>query len=310
MQRAGEAARGATAYVSLEPCAHVGRTGSCAEALIKAGIRRVVSTLEDPDARVSGKGFHMLHKAGIEVITGVMEDEAEQVNEGFLKRMRYGRPMFTFKIATSLDGRIATASGESRWFSGEQARAYSHRLRATHDAIVVGTGTARADDPLLTCRLPGLENCSPIRIVVDRKLRLRFESQLVRTAHEVPLWIVTSDRHESEHVAPYEKQGAKIIGVPVNEDGYFDMGVAARKLGELGLTRVLIEGGAHLAAAFLREDLIDHVEWVTAPLIIGADGMPAMEALDRGALAAHPRFKSLSCRQLGKDRLESFIRAD
>ncbi|HVY11970.1 MAG TPA: bifunctional diaminohydroxyphosphoribosylaminopyrimidine deaminase/5-amino-6-(5-phosphoribosylamino)uracil reductase RibD, partial [Alphaproteobacteria bacterium] len=192
LQRAGEAARGATAYVSLEPCAHVGRTGSCAEALIKAGIRRVVSTLEDPDARVSGKGFHMLHKAGIEVITGVMEDEAEQVNEGFLKRMRYGRPMFTFKIATSLDGRIATASGESRWFSGEQARAYSHRLRATHDAIVVGTGTARADDPLLTCRLPGLENCSPIRIVVDRKLRLRFESQLVRTAHEVPLWIVTS----------------------------------------------------------------------------------------------------------------------
>lgn len=309
LKEAGEAARGATAYVSIEPCAHKGRTGSCASALAKAGIKRVVAPIEDPDPRVSGKGFHMLRAAGVEVATGICEDEAEKVNEGFLKRMRYGRPMFTLKLASSIDGRIATAKGESRWISGEVSRAYAHRLRATHDAIMVGIGTVRADNPLLTCRLPGLEALSPTRIVVDRKLRLPYDSQLVRTARQYPLWIVTSDRHEEEHVAQYEKEGAKIVSVPVNEDGYADPLIAARKLGELGLTRVLIEGGAHLAAAFMREDLIDHLEWVTAPLLLGADGLPAMEVLGREGLADHPRFRSTGMRALGEDRLETFVRA-
>ncbi|MBI3419622.1 MAG: bifunctional diaminohydroxyphosphoribosylaminopyrimidine deaminase/5-amino-6-(5-phosphoribosylamino)uracil reductase RibD [Proteobacteria bacterium] len=309
LKEAGDKAKGATVYVSIEPCAHKGRTGSCASALIKAGVARVVAPLEDPDPRVSGKGFHMLHEAGIEVLTGLCEEEAERVNEGFLKRMRYGRPMFTLKLATSLDGRIATAKGESRWISGEESRAYAHRLRATHDGIMVGIGTVRADNPLLSCRLPGLEEFSPIRIVVDRKLRLPFDSQLVRTARQYPLWIITSDRHEADHVALYEQEGAKIVSVPVNEEGYADPLIAARKLGELGLTRVLIEGGAHLAAAFLREDLVDRLEWVTAPLLLGSDALPAMEVLGRELLADHPRFKSTGMRLLGQDRLESFVRA-
>jgi diaminohydroxyphosphoribosylaminopyrimidine deaminase/5-amino-6-(5-phosphoribosylamino)uracil reductase len=309
LEQAGEAARGATLYVSLEPCSHTGKTGACSSAIIKAGIARVVAPLEDPDPRVSGKGFHMLKAARVEVVIGVMAKEAEYVNEGFLKSVRYGRPLFTLKYASTLDGRIATKTGESQWISGETARAYAHRLRATHDAIMVGIGTARADNPLLNCRLPGLADHSPIRIVVDRKLQLPFESQLVRTARQFPLWIVTSDKHEESHVALYEKEGAKIVSVKVNEDGYADPNIAARKLGELGVTRVLVEGGAHLAAALLREDLIDRIDWVTASFLMGADGLPAVESLNREKLSEYPRFKSLGMRKLGDDRLESFVRA-
>jgi diaminohydroxyphosphoribosylaminopyrimidine deaminase/5-amino-6-(5-phosphoribosylamino)uracil reductase len=309
LAEAGEAARGATVYVSLEPCAHKGKTGSCASALIKAGVARVVAPIEDPDPRVSGKGFHMLHAAGIEVVTGVLEEEAEAANEGFLKRMKYERPMFRLKMASSIDGRIATKSGESRWISGETSLAYAHRLRATHDAIMVGIGTVKADNPMLNCRLPGMEDLSPVRVVVDRKLQLSMDSQLVKTAKQHPLWIITSEQQEKERGAKYEKKGAKIVSVEVNEEGYADPNIAARKLGELGLTRVLIEGGAHLAAAFLREDLIDHIEWVTAPLMMGGDGRGAVESLNRQALAEHPRFKRINSRMLGEDRLESFVRA-
>ncbi len=309
LKEAGAAAKGATVYVSLEPCAHEGKTGSCAQALVKAGVARVVAPLEDPDPRVSGKGFLMLKKAGIEVVTGVLAEQAEAVHEGFLKRVRVGRPMFTFKIASSMDGRIATAKGESCWISGEVARAYAHLLRANHDAIMIGIGTAIADDPLLTCRLPGMEAHSPIRIVVDRKLRLPLECQLVRTARQVPLWIVTSDKQDADLVAQYEKAGVKIVSVPADEEGYTDPNVTARKLGELGLTRVLVEGGAHLAAAFFREDLIDRIDWVTAPFLMGADGLPAVQTLNRASLADHQRFKSLSSRKLGDDRLERYVRA-
>jgi diaminohydroxyphosphoribosylaminopyrimidine deaminase/5-amino-6-(5-phosphoribosylamino)uracil reductase len=309
LKQAGEGARGATAYVSLEPCAHEGKTGSCAQALIKSGIVRVVSPLEDPDARVSGKGFMMLQNAGIEVVTGVLAQEAELLNEGFLKRVRFGRPMFTFKIAASMDGHIATAKGESKWISGEIARAYGHLLRAKHDAIMVGIGTALADDPLLTCRLPGMETLSPIRIVVDRKLRLPLNSQLARTVNEAPLWIVTSDRHAPDMLKSYEKAGVKLVTVPANDEGYSDPNIMVRKLGELGLTRVLIEGGAHLAAAFLKEDLIDRIDWITAPILLGGDAKASLQPLNRAALADHQRFKSLNTRKLGNDRLESYVRA-
>jgi diaminohydroxyphosphoribosylaminopyrimidine deaminase/5-amino-6-(5-phosphoribosylamino)uracil reductase len=308
LAQAGEAAKGATVYVSLEPCAHMGKTGSCAQALIKAGVARVVAPIEDPDPRVSGKGFHMLHAAGIEVITGVLEEQGEAANEGFLKRVKYERPMFTLKIAASIDGRIATKTGESRWISGENSLAYAHRLRATHDAIMIGIGTAKVDDPMLNCRLPGMEDLSPVRIVVDRKLQLPLDSQLVKTAQQHPLWIVTSEQSDKERGAAYEKKGVKIVPVSVNEEGYADPNIAARKLGELGLTRVLIEGGAQLAAAFLREDLVDHIEWVTAPLMMGGDGKGAVEGLKKQTLAEHPRYKRINSRMLGEDRLDSFVR--
>src|SRR5579872_6272521 len=191
LARAGRAARGATAYVTLEPCSHHGKTPPCAEALIAAGIARVVAAIEDPDPRVSGRGIARLKEAGITVETGPCADEAVELNAGFLCRVKHGRPLVTLKLATSLDGRIATASGESRWITGAAARERAHLLRATQDAVLVGTGTALADDPQLTCRLPGLEDRSPVRVVIDRNLRLPATLRLFSEARPVPTWLVT-----------------------------------------------------------------------------------------------------------------------
>ncbi|HEX5079092.1 MAG TPA: bifunctional diaminohydroxyphosphoribosylaminopyrimidine deaminase/5-amino-6-(5-phosphoribosylamino)uracil reductase RibD, partial [Geminicoccaceae bacterium] len=172
LRRAGAAALGATAYVSLEPCAHYGRTPPCTMALLQAGVRRVVAATLDPDPRVDGRGIEQLRQAGVEVALGVGRAAAEALNAGFILRVRAGRPLVTLKLATSLDGRIATRRGDSRWITGEPARARAHLLRARHDAIMIGSGTALADDPSLTCRLPGLEERSPARVVLDRRLRL------------------------------------------------------------------------------------------------------------------------------------------
>ena len=186
MRRAGPAARGATAYVSLEPCSHWGRTPPCADALIDAGVRRVVVALEDPDPRVSGAGIRRLRGAGVAVETGLGAAEAAEINAGFLIRQRLGRPLVTLKLATSLDGHIATGTGESRWITGPPARAHAHRLRAEHDAVMVGTGTVLADDPQLTCRLPGLGHHSPVRVVLDRQLRIPTAAQVIAEARPNP----------------------------------------------------------------------------------------------------------------------------
>src|SRR5205807_1599359 len=172
LARAGAAARGGTAYVSLEPCCHFGQTPPCADALIGAGLRRVVVAVEDPDARVAGGGVARLRAAGLALEVGLCAAEAAEINAGFFQRVRLGRPLVTLKLATSLDGRIATASGESQWITGAPAREYAHLLRATHDAILVGTDTVLTDDPELTCRLPGLGHRSPVRVVLDRQLRI------------------------------------------------------------------------------------------------------------------------------------------
>ncbi|NDE90590.1 MAG: bifunctional diaminohydroxyphosphoribosylaminopyrimidine deaminase/5-amino-6-(5-phosphoribosylamino)uracil reductase RibD, partial [Alphaproteobacteria bacterium] len=257
--QAGEHARGATAYVTLEPCSHHGKTAPCSESLIAAGVSRVVATMEDPDPRVSGKGFAMLRAAGIDVTCGVLAEEAAFQQEGFLKRIKHGRPMFTLKLASTLDGRIATESGESRWITGETARYFVHTLRSNHDAVMVGIGTVLADDPELTCRLPGLEHTSPIRIVVDRRLSIPLDAKLLKEAGEKPLWIITREKSDSGKIKELEKRGANVITVPTNDDGYIDLGVAARKLGEQGLTRVLVEGGAYLAAALIKDGVIDRL---------------------------------------------------
>lgn len=309
LAQAGEKARGATAYVTLEPCSHHGKTPPCSESLITAGIGRVVATMEDPDPRVSGKGFAMLRGAGIEVVNGILAEEAAFQQEGFLKRIRHGRPMFTLKLASTLDGRIATESGESRWITGEVARNYVHTLRASHDAVMVGIGTVLADDPELTCRLPGLEKASPTRVVVDRQLNIPLSGKMVMAASEKPLWIITREKNDSGKIRELEKRGAVVLTVPTNDDGYIDLGVAARKLGEQGLTRVLVEGGAYLAAALLKDGVVDRLEWITAPSVIGDDGKPSLKPLGVETLAARHQFKPYGCKMLGYDRLESFVRA-
>src|SRR5580700_3393612 len=213
LQRAGVAAKGATAYVSLEPCSHHGKTPPCAEALIVARIARVVAAVEDPDPRVSGAGIARLRDAGVKVETGLCADEAAELNAGFFCRVKHGRPLVTLKLATSLDGRIATPSGESRWITGEAARERAHLLRATHDAVLVGTGTALADDPLLTCRLPGLADRSPVRIVLDRNLRLPATLRLFTEARETPSWVVTLNSSDTVGRKARHDQGVTVIAV-------------------------------------------------------------------------------------------------
>ncbi|HSV30358.1 MAG TPA: bifunctional diaminohydroxyphosphoribosylaminopyrimidine deaminase/5-amino-6-(5-phosphoribosylamino)uracil reductase RibD, partial [Candidatus Omnitrophota bacterium] len=303
---AGEAARGATAYVTLEPCSHHGKTPPCAEALISAGVTRVVSAAQDPDPRVSGQGLEMLRAAGIAVTTGICEAEAEELNAGFFLKVREGRPLVTLKLATTLDGRIATHGGESKWITGDAARAAGHLLRAENDVILVGSGTVLADDPELTCRLPGLGERSPVRVVVDGRLRLPLTSRLVATANEVPTWVVTLEGNDDERVEAYQDAGVDIIEVEQGADHSVDPAALMTALGESGVTRVLVEGGSHLAAALLRAGLIDRMVWFRSPRLIGGDGLPAAQAFGIDHLSQTPRFARVETCPVGDDVMEIY----
>jgi diaminohydroxyphosphoribosylaminopyrimidine deaminase/5-amino-6-(5-phosphoribosylamino)uracil reductase len=306
LRRAGEAARGAVAYVSLEPCCHWGKTPPCVDALVTAGVRRAVVALEDPDPRVAGEGLRRLRAAGLDVEVGLCAEEAAEVNAGFLSRLRLGRPLVTLKFATSLDGRIATASGESQWISGPPARERAHALRASHDAIMVGTGTVVADDPQLTCRLPGLDHRSPVRVVIDRHLRIPPAAQLITDAHRIPTWVFTLRSVDPARRANFLANGVTLIDVDADREGQVDLAVALQALGERGITRLLVEGGARLAAAFFRARLVDRLVWVHAPLAIGGDGIPAIAGLDLAALSDAPAFERLSTETIGDDVLTTF----
>jgi diaminohydroxyphosphoribosylaminopyrimidine deaminase/5-amino-6-(5-phosphoribosylamino)uracil reductase len=306
LARAGAAARGGTAYVTLEPCCHWGQTPPCADALIAAGIRRVVVAVEDPDRRVAGGGVARLRQAGLTVVTGVAEAEAAEINAGFFHRVRLGRPLVTLKLATSLDGRIATAAGESRWITGPAARQRAHLLRANHDAILVGTGTVLADDPQLTCRLPGLGERSPVRVVLDRQLRLPLAARLFAEARQVPTWVVALPSADPAKQRALRDAGVEIIEGETDPAGHLDLAAALRRLGERGLTRLLIEGGGQLAAALLRAGLVDRLVWLQAPLLLGGDGVPAVGALGFGALAEAPGFDRLSTETVGTDLMTTF----
>jgi len=306
LRRAGEAARGAVAYVSLEPCCHWGRTPPCVDALVNAGVRRVVVALEDPDPRVAGEGVHRLRSAGLDVEVGVCAEEAAEVNAGFLSRLLLGRPLVTLKFAASVDGRIATARGESQWISGPPARERAHALRASHDAIMVGTGTVVADNPQLTCRLPGLGHRSPVRVVIDRHLRIPSAVRLIADAQQVPTWVLTSRSVDAARRATFLESGVTLIDIEQDCAGQIDLAAALRALGERGITRLLVEGGSRLAAAFLRARLVDRLVWVHAPLVIGGDGIPAIAKLDLAALAAAPAFERLSTETIGDDVLTTF----
>ena len=299
LAQAGALARGATAYVTLEPCAHRGQTPPCAEALVSAGIARVVAPLTDTDPRVSGKGFDMLRAAGIEVTTGLMAEDAARDHVGFFLKTEQGRPFVTLKLATSFDGRIATASGHSQWITGPEARRVVHGLRARHDAVMVGAGTARADDPSLTVRDMGVVR-QPVRVVVSRQLDLPMMSVLARTAQEVPVWLCHGPDADPTLKTAWDGIGATLLecGVTARQ---LDMRAVLHALGNQGLTRVFCEGGGALAASLFAADLVDELVGFTAGLAIGAEGLPSIGALGRSRLDEAGRFELVESRAVGPD---------
>ena len=306
LAQAGAAARGATAYVSLEPCAHHGATPPCAEALIAAGVARVVAPLKDSDPRVAGQGFDMLRRAGIEVTNGIMAEQAARDHAGFFLRTEQGRPLVTLKLAGSLDGRIATASGQSKWITGPQARRAVHAMRSRHDAVMVGAGTARADDPSLTVRDLGIGH-QPVRVVVSRHLDLPLLGQLARSARDVALWLCHGSTADAERMKAWEGLGARLLPCAVRS-GQVDAGDMLWQLGQAGLTRVFCEGGSALAASLLAADLVDELAVFSAGITIGAEGLPGIGALGLGRLDQAPRFRLLETRAVGGDVLHLWAR--
>ena len=307
LDMAGTAARGATAYVTLEPCAHHGQTPPCADALIAAGVARVVIGAGDPDPKVNGKGIAMLRAAGIEVTTGVLEDQAIAANCGFISRVTQGRPHLTLKLALSLDGRIATASGESQWITGPAARRAVHALRAQNDAVLVGGGTARADDPTLTVRDMG-QGHQPLRIVASRRLDLPWPSRLSQTLEQGPVWLLHGEGEvQAETSERWKEAGARLWPVPVR-GRQLDTSAALQVLGEEGVTRVFCEGGGTFAASLLEEGLVDELVVFSAGKLLGAEGTPGVGALGIGRLAEAPEFTLSECRPVGADILHRWSR--
>ena len=296
LAQAGEDARGATVYVTLEPCAHHGKTPPCAEALIAAGVARVVIAVGDPDPRVAGRGIAMLEQAGIVVETGLLADQARADHAGFLSRITAARPFVTLKLAGTLDGRIATASGESQWITGPEARRAVHMMRARHDAVLVGAGTLRADDPALSVRGLGI-TCQPVRIVVSRAVKLPLTSQLAQTARQSPVWIC----HGAEaDVADWLALGAVSLPCAVRA-GQVEPEAMMQALASAGITRLFCEGGGMLAASLLGAGLVDDLVVMTAGCAIGAEGTPALAAMGIGRLADAPRFALHDLARLGDD---------
>jgi diaminohydroxyphosphoribosylaminopyrimidine deaminase/5-amino-6-(5-phosphoribosylamino)uracil reductase len=298
LAQAGDAVRGATAYVTLEPCAHHGKTPPCAEALIAAGVARVVSALTDPDDRVSGKGHAMLRAAGIAVTEGVLADQAAAANTGFLRRVGDGVPHVTLKLALTLDGRIANAAGVSRWITGSAARRQVHAQRATHDAVMVGIGTVLADDPDLTVRDLGVAH-QPLRIVIDSHLRLPPDSRLVRTARDLPVWVC----HAEGATVPEELQdkGLTLIPCATGPDGRVDISHALHRLAAAGLTRVFCEGGGTLAASLLAGGHAHEVIAFSAGRVFGSHGTPAVGPLAGAPVLGAPDYVLAHVQVIGDD---------
>ncbi len=305
LRQAGAAARGATAYVTLEPCSHTGKTPPCANALIEAGVRRVVIGTTDPNPKVNGQGAATLRAAGIEVTENVFKTEAEAVISGFSMVIRTARPLIRLKLASTLDGRIATKTKESQWLTGEAARRAAHAMRGRHDGVLVGVGTVLSDDPELTCRIEGFRKTPLIRIVVDSHLRTPLMSKLVRTASANPLWLLHRNGADPARKTALEQAGVKLYELPVSPAGV-DLPQAMKLLARLGLTRILAEGGGTLAAGLLRENLVDRLAWFHAPGIIGGDGWPSAQAFGVTTIASMPRFSPVAQERWGEDMLTTY----
>lgn len=305
---AGAAARGATLYVTLEPCSHHGRTPPCTDAILAAGIARVVSALEDPDPRVAGRGHALLREGGVAVETGLLRDEAARDHLGHITRVMRGRPAVHLKIARTRDGFCAAAGPERLRITGPVADGAVHLWRAHADAILIGIGTARADDPSLTVRLPGLSGRSPQRIVLDTHLRLSPASVLARTARDTPTLVLTTRSAPAHARRALEALGVEVAAVPADAAGGIDLPAALAHLGERGLTRLCSEGGPRLADALARADLIDSCTLVTGPIALGsAGGLPALGPALAEALAGD-RFREAERSQLGPDEAVTYER--
>ena len=309
LRRAGEAARGATLYVTLEPCSHVGKSPPCAEAVIAAGIARVVSAIEDPNPEVAGSGHANLRAAGIAVDVGLCAAEAAHDHAGHFRRIRDRRPHVILKLAVSADDKIGAAGRKPIAISGEAAKTRVHLLRARCDAILVGIGTVLADDPLLTCRLPGMEARSPVRVVLDRALRMPGASRLVHSARQTPLWVMASELAEAPAAAMLGAAGAEVIRVAetVTSPG-LDLPAVLHALAKKGITRLLAEGGSRVASSFVAADLVDEVWLLRGPEAVGADGVAALDALPLAAITQSPGFKVRASESLDKDTLAIYER--
>jgi diaminohydroxyphosphoribosylaminopyrimidine deaminase/5-amino-6-(5-phosphoribosylamino)uracil reductase len=310
LKRAGEAARGATLYVTLEPCSHVGKSPPCVDAVIAAGIARVVSAIEDPNPEVAGGGHAKLRAAGIVVDVGLHAAEAAHDHAGHFRRIRDHRPHVILKLAVSADDKIGAAGHKPVAITGEAARTRVHLLRAQCDAILVGIGTVLADDPVLTCRLPGMEARSPVRVVLDRSLRIPGGSRLVQSARETPLWVMTSDLSEAPAAVKLGAAGAQVIRVAANSTpSRLDLAAVLHGLSKKGISRLMVEGGARVASSFVSAGMVDEVWLLRGPQAVGADGVPALDALPLSALTGSPTFKLRASESLGKDTLHIYERA-
>jgi diaminohydroxyphosphoribosylaminopyrimidine deaminase/5-amino-6-(5-phosphoribosylamino)uracil reductase len=305
LRRAGTAARGATMYVTLEPCSHHGKSPPCADAVIAAGISRVVSALEDPNPEVAGKGHARLRAAGIAVDVGSGADEARRDHAGHILRFTKGRPHVLLKLAISADGKAGAAGRKAIAITGEAVRDRVHLLRAQSDAIMVGIGTVLADDPLLTCRLPGMAKNSPVRVIADSLLRLPLNSRLVQSAHDVPIWTLTGARAPQEAEFKLLASGVEVLRSPGSTEP-LDLKEALELLAAKGITRLMVEGGPTLAAAFLASDLVDEAILFHSAKVVGPDGV---DALDGPAMTPlRQRLNRISSNQVGPDRQETFER--
>ncbi len=311
LRRAGRLAAGATAYVTLEPCSHHGRTPPCTDSLIAARVARAIVALTDPDSRVNGQGLARLREAGIEVMLGMGMAEARADHAGFLMRVAEGRPLVTLKLATTLDGHIATYTKESRWITGQTARTHAHRMRAEHDAVMVSIETALADDPDLTCRLPGRSDHSPVRIVVDSRLRLPCQAKAL--AGKVPTWVLCSAKPQgtpaNAHAAErLHARGAEIMPIEVDTTGRPHPPALLKALGARGITRLLVEGGGKLASSLLQYGLVDRLMLFQAPKLMGSDGVPAVASLGLERLSTCPLFTRVWTMPVGEDLMTLYVR--
>lgn len=306
LARAGADARGATLYVTLEPCSHQGKTPPCADAIIASGIARVVSALVDPNPEVAGAGHWRMAQAGIEVEVGIGAEEARRAHAGHIRRVEDGRPHVMLKLAVSADEKVGLADRRPAAITGGRARNQVHRIRSMSDALLTGIGTALSDDPLLTCRLPGMP--SPVRVVLDRSLRLPLGSRLVAGARQVPLWVVTEEDAPRERAEALAAHGVEVLRV-VGTAGGLDLAAVLEALAGRGITRLMVEAGPILATAFLRADLVDEAVVFRAPTAIGPDGIDALDGLPLSALTRSPRLKATGSEAVGADMVETFERA-
>jgi len=302
LERAGRKAEGSTIYVTLEPCAHEGRGMPCSDAIVGAKVGRVVIGVRDPDPRTAGHGIAKLERAGIAVEEGVLAADAATVTLGHLMRVAEGRPAVTLKLAVGADGRMPKGDGEPVWITGPDARAHGHLLRAMNDAILVGRGTVMADNPTLTCRLPGMSCRSPVRVVLDRRLRTPPEAKLFEDPM-VPVWLLCAAGETQANAERLHDHGAEIVPVPIDDHGLIDVQDALETLAHRGITRVLIEGGPSVARAFLDADLVDEAVVYQGARPAGEDALNPIggDGLDR--LTASGHFTFIASRSFGPDRM-------